>query len=91
MSANKKNDDAIMTMGLRLFPETHKTMMESVGQTFPNLMEEHGLDINNGSTLMRLALSNLVSNPPNQSLIQNVIFACRNDKTFKMYFERILI
>jgi hypothetical protein len=90
MSNKERIESPVVTIGLRLNPETHKKMMQYVSKILPDLMEGHGLDINEGSTLIRLAISNLVTNLPKEINIQKVIFACRNDATFKMFFDREL-
>ena len=90
MMSKKSTDTQVITIGLRLNPDSHKKMMEYVSKILPDLMEKYGLDISEGSTLIRMAIANLVTNLPGENNIQKVIFACRNDKTFNMFFDRKL-
>lgn len=39
---------------------------------------------------MRLAISNLVSNPPSKENSQSLIISCKNDETFAVFLKTIL-
>ena len=51
---------------------------------------KYGLDIFEGSTIMRLAISNLLSNPPSDDKRKNLIIACKDDETFSVFLKNLL-
>ena len=50
----------------------------------------YGLDLNEGSTLMRLAISHLLQNPPTKETVESLIIACKDDDTFGKFLKNIV-
>ena len=50
----------------------------------------YGLDLKEGSTLMRLAISHLLQNPPTKENMQTLIIACKDDETFARFLKNIV-
>jgi hypothetical protein len=49
--------------------------------------EDYGIDLTEGSTLMRLAISNLLASPPRKDTSQGMVIACKNDDTFAQFLK----
>jgi hypothetical protein len=64
----------------------HKVSKERLS----DLESKFGLDLTEGSTIMRLAISNLLQNPPTEGSIQNVIISCKDDKAFAVFLKNIV-
>jgi hypothetical protein len=54
------------------------------------LESKFGLDLTEGSTIMRLAISNLLQNPPTDESIQSLIISCKDDKAFAVFLKNIV-
>jgi hypothetical protein len=64
----------------------HKVSKEKLKE----LESKFGLDLTEGSTLMRLAISNLLQNPPTDKNVQNIIISCKDDKAFAVFLKNIV-
>jgi len=64
----------------------HKVSKEKL----KDLESQFGLDLTEGSTLMRLAISNLLQNPPTNESVQNLIISCKDDKAFAVFLKNIV-
>ena len=51
---------------------------------------KYGLDLTEGSTLMRLGISHLLSTPPGKETSQSIVIACKDDDTFAKFLKNIL-
>ena len=78
------------TIGLRISEDTlgivHKVSKIRLSE-FESL---YGLDLKEGSTLMRLAISHLLKNPPTKQDMQSLIIACNDDDTFAKFLKNIV-
>jgi hypothetical protein len=50
----------------------------------------YGLNLTEGSTIMRLAISHLLQNPPTNENIQNLIISCKDDQAFAVFLKNIV-
>ena len=82
--------DQIKTIGLRVSEDSLELVHKVSKEVLDSLMSKYGLDVTEGTTLMRLAISNLVSNPPNTNNIQNIAISCKDDSTFVAFLNNIL-
>ena len=64
----------------------HKVSSEKLSE----LESKFGLDLTEGSTIMRLAISNLLQNPPTSESIQGLIISCKDDKAFAVFLKNIV-
>ena len=51
--------------------------------------EDYGIDLTEGSTLMRLAISHLLATPPRKETSQGMVIACKNDDTFAQFLKNL--
>jgi len=64
----------------------HKVAKERLS----NLESKFGLDLTEGSTIMRLAISHLLANPPTSENVQGLIISCKDDKAFAVFLKNIV-
>jgi hypothetical protein len=80
----------IKTIGLRISEDTYELVHKVSKKNLKELESKFGLDLTEGSTLMRLAISNLLQNPPTDENVQNLIISCKDDKAFAVFLKNIV-
>jgi hypothetical protein len=54
------------------------------------LESQYGINLTEGATILRLAISNLLSSPPTAENLQKLIIACKDDETFARFLKGIV-
>lgn len=78
------------TIGLRISEETLAQVHKVSNKRLSDFESLYGLDLSEGSTLMRLAISHLLQNPPTKSSQESLIIACKDDDTFARFLKNIV-
>ena len=79
-----------MVIGLRISENTLDTVHKVSKDVLSDVEKKFGLDLTKESTLLRLAIANLLSTPPDQEKCQNLVIACNDDNTFAKFLNNIL-
>ncbi len=74
-------------MGLRINLTTYETLKKPMNEKLSEF-DNYGINVNENSTFIRLALINLLINPPNHDNI-NLLIACLKDEAFDKFIEKI--
>lgn len=78
------------TIGLRISEDTLDTVHKVSDIRLSEFGSLYGLDLKEGSTLMRLAISHLLAKPPTKESMRELIISCKDDETFAKFLKNIV-
>lgn len=90
MIKDVKRRGYIKTIGLRISEPTLSLVHKGAKEKLSELESKYGLDILEGATLMRIAISHLLSNPPTNENIESLIISCKDDQAFSVFLKNIV-